>query len=188
MNEPICFWSLVTTSHSDAPMLNRSVFLCVVRCFFVKDFACVPICVSKVFFCLVGCSDYSVNFWSTTFGGCGVLVLLGKAASFNGVALSINWTQIDTIGLIAASLSMVEAVSCTDVNPHADKLWGSEKTALCFCQGLIDWWSCTSPRRVKMQGGFSCHFDSGCCGGALLFSIWVRCLPKASFEPRFHHY
>ena len=62
-------------------------FLCVVRCFFVMDFACVPICVSKVFFFWVGCSDYSVNFWSTTFGGCGVLVLLGKAASFNGVAL-----------------------------------------------------------------------------------------------------
>ena len=51
----------------------------------------------------------------------------------------------------------------------------------CFCQGLIVWCSCTSPRRVKMQGlpnfcmswcrGFSCHFNSDCCGGALLFII-----------------
>ena len=40
---------------------------------------------------------------------------------------------------------------------------------------------CASPIRVKMQGwqnfcmswwrGFSCHFNSGCCGGALLFMI-----------------
>ena len=161
-------------------------FLCVVRCFFVKDFACFPICFSKVDFFgwlqWLFCQFLKHNI---SWVWCSCLA-------------SINWTQIDTIGLIAASLSMVEAVSCTDVSPHADKLWGSEKTALCSCQGLNVWWSCTSPRRVKMLGyqnfcmswwrGFSCHFNPGCCGGALLFIMWVRFLPKASSEPRFHHY
>ena len=45
-----------------------------------------------------------------------------KRRLFNGPGALISGTQIDTIGLIAASLSMVEAVSCTAVNLQVEKV------------------------------------------------------------------
>ena len=42
--------------------------------------------------------------------------LVGQSGVFQWRGAFISGTQIDTIGSISASLSMVEAVSCTDVN------------------------------------------------------------------------
>ena len=197
----VCFRSLLAKSQSNALMLNRPV-LCVfwgLRC---EGFS-YPMCISKPFFCMFGrplrfaCHFLTQN---NLWVWCSCLVGQSDVSQWRGS--SISWTLIDTFGLIAALLPMVEAVSCTDVNPHADKLWGSEKTALCFCQGLIDWWSCTPPTWVTFIVRemwrclilcmscwrlSSCHFNSG-CGGALLFVTRVRCLSKRSFGPRFHHY
>ena len=74
---------------------------------------------------------------------------------------------------------MVEAVSCTDANPDVNKLWGSEKTALCFCQGLIVWWSCTPPTWV------SWCVDAFLCLDVVLFgpfAVVMRCCEECLVE------
>ena len=48
--------------------------------------------------------------------------LVGQSAVFQWRGALISGTQIDTIGLIAGSLSMVEAVSCTADNLQVEKV------------------------------------------------------------------
>ena len=48
--------------------------------------------------------------------------LVGQSGVFQWRRAFINGTQIDTIGFIAVSLSMVEAVSCTAVNLQVEKV------------------------------------------------------------------
>ena len=62
--------------------------------------------------------------------------LVGQSGVFQWRGVFINGKQTNTIGLIAAWLSMVEAVSCTYVSRQVE-------TAL--CQRLTVWWLCTSP-------------------------------------------
>ena len=68
----------------------------------------------------------AISILLTMFDGGHVVVvcscLVGQSGVFQWRGALINGTQIDTFGLIAASLSMVEAVSCTAVNLQVDKV------------------------------------------------------------------
>ena len=118
----VCSQSRPATPHCNAPMLNRPVFSCCAM--FCWGCPCSPLCIWKVVFrglsgrpsrffwqCL---TEHMLSVWCSC--------LVGQRGVFQWRGVLINGTQIDTLGLIAASLSMVEAVSCTAVNLQMEKV------------------------------------------------------------------
>ena len=76
--------------------------------------------------------------------------LVGQSGAFQWRGALINGTQIDTLGLIAASLSMVEAVSRTAVNLQVDEVVEFGKDSIVL--RLTVWWLCASPRCHNVVG------------------------------------